>query len=93
MITIGQYSNKPERIAYYPQRDGTAEVYLRKNIRKEPDGEGGQIWTAEEVFLRTRLTEKEVDAGFDSYFEEVIPMTIEDLAEAVDILAGIILED
>ena len=87
-----QYSYEPQRMDYIPQKDGSAEVYLRKNIEEVDDGEGGTIWEADEVFLKTRLTEEDINGQFDSYFEEPIEMTIEDLAEAVNILAGLILE-
>ena len=93
MKSITTYSaTEPERVAFFPQRDGSAEVYLRRNIRQEPDGEDGTIWAADEVFIRTRLSREEVEARFDNYFEEEIETTIEDLAEAIEILTHIILE-
>lgn len=91
-ITKAFYSEKPDRIAYYPQKDGSAEAYLRQNIAQEPDEEGGMVWTADEVFLRTHLSEEDIEEQFESYFEENLVTTIEDLAEAIEILAGIILE-
>lgn len=81
------YSTEPEKILYLPQSDGTAEVYLRKNIEQTEDG-----WVADEVQIRTRLTELEILTQFDSYFVEEIETTIEDLVEAIDILTGIVLE-
>ena len=91
-ITKTFYSEEPDRIAYYPQKDGSAEVYLRQNIAQEPDGEGGTVWTADEVFLRTHLSREDIEEQFETYFEENIETTIEDLAEAIEILTGIILE-
>lgn len=81
------YSTEPEKILYLPQSDGTAEVYLRKNIEQTEDG-----WVADEAQIRTRLTELEILTQFDSYFAEEIETTIEDLVEAIDILTGIVLE-
>lgn len=85
------YSEQPDRIAYYPQENGTAEVYLRKNI-KEEELEDSIIWTADEVFLKTRLSEEEVEEQFDSYFVEQIEATIDDLVDAIEVLANIIME-
>ena len=81
------FSTKPEKILYLPQSDGTAEVYLRKNIEQTEDG-----WEADEAQICTRLTEQEVLAQFESYFVEQIETTIGDLVEAIDILTGIVLE-
>lgn len=86
------YSSEPSALSYYPQRDGSAEAYLRRNITREKTEEG-LIWTAEEIFIKTHLSEEEILSQFDSYFEKNIEITIEDLAEAIDILTGIILED
>ena len=38
------------------------------------------------------LSEEDIEEQFETYFEENIETTIEDLAEAIEILAGIILE-
>lgn len=81
------FSAEPEKILYLPQSDGTAEVYLRKNILQTEEG-----WEADEVRLCTRLTEQEILTQFDSYFVEQIETTIEDLVEAIDILTEIVLE-
>jgi hypothetical protein len=81
------FSTEPEKILYQPQSDGTAEVYLRKNIEQTEEG-----WVADEVQIRTRLTEREILAQLDSYFVEEIETTIGDLVEAIDILTGIVLE-
>ena len=50
------------------------------------------MWEADEVQIHTRLSEEEVLAQADMYFEEEIETTIEDLVEALDILTGIVLE-
>ena len=92
MIEKTYSSTEPERAEVRTLRDGSHEIRLHRNIRQEDDGEGGQIWTADEVLIVTRLEPEEVLEHFDDYFEEKTPVTLEDLAEAVDILAGIILE-
>ena len=92
MIEKTYSSTEPERAEVRTLRDGSHEIRLHRNIRQEEDGEGGQIWTADEVLIVTRLEPEEVLEHFDDYFEEKTPVTLEDLAEAVDILAGIILE-
>lgn len=81
------YSGEPTQIVYFPQDNGVAEVYLRKNIEKTEDG-----WCADEVQIYTRLSEEEVLNQFDNYFVEKIETTIDDLVEAIDILTGIVLE-
>ena len=81
------FSKEPEKILCLSQSDGTAEVYLRKNIKQTEDG-----WEADEVQIRTRLTEQEILTQFDSYFVEEIETTIGDLVEAIDILTEIVLE-
>ena len=92
MIEKTYSSTEPERAEVRTLRDGSHEIRLHRNIKQEDDGEGGQIWTADEVLIVTRLEPEEVLEHFDDYFEEKTPVTLEDLAEAVDILAGIILE-
>lgn len=92
MIEKTYSSTEPERAEVRTLRNGSHEIRLHRNIRQEDDGEGGQIWTADEVLIVTRLEPEEVLEHFDDYFEERTPVTLEDLVEAVDILAGIILE-
>lgn len=92
MIEKTYSSTKPERAEVRTLRNGSNEIRLHRSIRQEEDGEGGQIWAADEVLIVTRLEPEEVLEHFDDYFEEKTPVTLEDLAEAVDILAGIILE-
>ena len=90
-----EYSEQPERILYLPQADGSAEVWLRNNIRlvNRTDGElSWNIWVAEEVMFVTHLTLEEVTAQFDEYFVVPEPQpTIEDLVEAMNILEDILL--
>lgn len=85
-----QFSEQPERILYMENK-GKADVWLRKNIT-EVTTEEGTLWEADEVYVSTYLSSEEIAQQFDSYFEEEIPITVEDLAEALDILTNIILE-
>ena len=85
-----QFSEQPERILYMKNK-GKADVWLRKNIT-EVTTEEGTLWEADEVYVSTYLSREEIAQQFDSYFEEEIPITVEDLAEALDILTNIILE-
>ena len=58
-----------EQVAYFPQPDGTAIVYLRANIERDAkdndDGTGYEFWTADEVEVRTDIAEDEVVDNFD----------------------------
>ena len=63
-----QFAEEPQAILYMPLPSGEADVFLRRNIRQETDGEGIEIWTAEEAQFRTVKTRDEVMKNFDSYF-------------------------
>ena len=84
------FTQEPGRVWYIPQTDGSAEVWLRRNI-EEIETEEGTQWRADEVTFTTRLTEEEVLEQADSYFIEEPETTISDLVEAIDILTGIII--
>ena len=69
------YDSKPDAILYQPLPDGTANVYLRKNIEQaerstfnEDKEEKMTVWTADEKQIITTMTKDEVTAGFDSLF-------------------------
>jgi len=85
------FTESPDRILYMQKPDGNADVWLRKNV-EEIEFEGTVMYQADEVYLNTRLSAVEIEEQFDSYFEEEIQVTIDDLAEAIDILTDIILE-
>ena len=60
---------------YMALPDGTyADVWLRKNIEEvtetNEDGDEVTSWQADEVYLRTAMSESEVEASFDTLFEE-----------------------
>lgn len=59
------YSTQPlERVAYYPQGDGTAVALLRDNVAEEVT-EDGTVWAADEVQVGTTLSLAEVEERFD----------------------------
>lgn len=69
------YDTEPEKILYQPLPDGTANVYLRKNIAQaerstfNQDQEEKQIvWTADEKNIQTELSKDDVEANFDQLF-------------------------
>ena len=69
------YDTEPEKILYQPLPDGTANVYLRRNITQaersvfNQDKEEKQtVWTADEKNLKTELSKEDVEANFDQLF-------------------------
>ena len=70
------YDSEPTKIRYEKLPDGTANVYLRQNIKQvavlnprtsEDEAEVTKmVWTAEEKNLQTTMTEAEVEANFDT---------------------------
>ena len=70
------YDSEPTKIHYEKLPDGTANVYLRQNIKQvavlnprtsEDETETTKmVWTAEEKNLQTTMTEAEVEANFDT---------------------------
>lgn len=84
MIEKTYSSAEPERAEVRTLRDGSHEIRLHRNIRQEDDGEGGQIWTADEVLIITRLEPEEVLEHFDDYFEEKTPVTLGNLGAVID---------
>lgn len=69
------YDSKPDAISYQPLPDGTANVYLRKNITQEEQSmlnEGKEekmtVWTADEKNIQTELSKEDVEANFDQLF-------------------------
>lgn len=67
------YDAEPEKIKYELLPNGTANVYLRRNIKQEAmvrTAYGGEEtheeWTAEETGFLTTATKEEVEAQFDN---------------------------
>ena len=83
---------QPATIDYKVRPDGTAEVWVYKDVRNVGTEEEPE-WVAKGVFFTTALPESEIAANTDQYFVEEEPEpTISDLVEAIDILTNIILE-
>lgn len=59
------FAGEPQEILFMPLGSGMADVFLRRNIRRETDEDG---WTAEEAQFRTSKTRDEIVKNFDSYF-------------------------
>lgn len=96
-------SSKPlKRVAYFPQDDGTAIVYLRENIEKSieenQDGTSYESWLADEVHGVTSLPESEVETRFDELWvkfandERSYSDRLAYLEAIVDDLTGVVLE-
>lgn len=69
------YDSKPDAVLYQPLPDGTANVYLRKNIEQaersmfnEGEEEKQTVWTADEKNIQTELSKDDVEANFDQLF-------------------------
>lgn len=69
------YDTEPEKILYQPLPNGTANVYLRKNITQaerstfNQDKEEKQaVWTADEKNIQTELSKEDIEANFDQLF-------------------------
>lgn len=71
-----QFSQKPEKIRYMPLPDGGADVWLRKNIKKQTGEQEGTEYTyfeADEVYFRTNDAKAEIEANFEEYFAGNLP--------------------
>lgn len=71
-----QYSQKPEKIRYMQRPDGSADVWLRKNVKKqtgEQEGEEFTYFEADEVYFNTRDTLEQVEANFEEYYAGNLP--------------------
>lgn len=68
------YDSEPEKIKYEALPDGTANVYLRQNIKQVDHTHIGtdgtettaKVWTADEKNIQTTLMEVQVEAQFDT---------------------------
>lgn len=92
------YDTEPEKILYQPLPDGTANVYLRKNIAQaerstfNQDQEEKQIvWTADEKNIQTELSKDDVEANFDQLFLTA-DFSEPTLEERVTVLESVIAE-
>ena len=80
MSTKAYYTQEPEAIQYMALPTGYADVWLRQDIQQE-ETEDGTVWTAEEVYFRTSLSEEEVTENFDTLFSNGGPEVDEDTGE------------
>lgn len=79
-----EFSAEPATLAYMPLPDGKADVWLRQNITQETrETENGTetVWTADEVYFRTSLSQEEIEENFDAIFENGGPVVDEDTGE------------
>lgn len=68
------YDEEPKKIKYESLPDGTANAYLRQNVKQvdqvqtSTDGTetAVKVWTADEKNIQTTLTEAQVEAQFDT---------------------------
>ena len=91
------YTNEPESVKYCQLPDGSADVWLRKNIHLEAvhGREGDELaWTANEVAVNTRLEFMDVVANSDEIYEEgaADPPTEYTAAERLDALEAVVIE-
>ena len=68
------YDEEPKKIKYESLPDGTANFYLRQNIKQVDQVQTSidgtetavKVWTADEKNIQTTLTEAQVEAQFDT---------------------------
>lgn len=92
MVETVQFQTEPARIMYMPLPDGSADVWLRRDIRSETSEDGTEGWIAEEVYLHTEKSRDEIARDFDAYFEpeRTAEQRIESLESAVADLSGLV---
>lgn len=87
------YDNKPETILYQPLPDGTANVYLRKNISQAAQSIFDQgteqqktVWIADEKNFVTTKTKDEVAAQFNALYltADIAEPTLEERVSALE---------
>lgn len=79
------YSERPEEIKYCKLQDGSADVWIRENI-KEIGSEDGSQWEADEVYIRTFATLHEVEAAKEQIFSDQTAevASVNDRLEAIE---------
>lgn len=74
------FSKEPTNLCdYRMQDDGFAEVWLFDNIQQDEED-----WTADGIFLRTMLTQEEIEAHKAKFF--VVEAPTPTIEERVDVL-------
>ena len=61
-------TDTPKQVQYNKLPDGTAEVWLRKDIIEEVTEEGGTQYKYKEVMFITSESEESIVANFDTWF-------------------------
>lgn len=80
------FNERPDEIAYFPLPDGKADVWIRRNIREfaveEDEGETVCIikWTADEAYMRAKVSRTEIESDLDGAFEKALAWTNDDEA-------------
>ncbi len=90
------YPQQPETISYMVLPTGQADVWLRKNIQLTTEDDDGydplaETWECDEVSFRTSLSLEEIEANFDTIFENGGVTYDEDAEE--EVADGITLAD
>lgn len=65
-------SQQLDPVVYIPRGGRPAVLYLRENITRHDDGEGGEYWTADEVRTTTDLPQSEIAENFDSLWVKAV---------------------
>ena len=69
MLNMEVYStDTPKQVQYNKLPDGTAEVWMRKDIIEEVTEEGGTQYKYKEVMFITSEPEESIVANFDTWF-------------------------
>lgn len=90
------YDKQPTPIQYMPLPDGSADVWLRKNITAAEDSDEWG-WCADETYIHTGMSLDEVAANFDQLFNANVQRltvdqrlaVLEDELAAAKILLGV----
>lgn len=87
------YDEEPKKILYQPLPDGTANVYLRKNISQAERSnfnrgaeEKMMVWTADEKQIKTTLSAADVESQFETLFAtaDIPEPTLEERVAALE---------
>ena len=68
-------------VDYYPLPNGTVDVFLRKRLPDEVDGEGNETFVYDEVSINTTLPREIVEEYFDLLFEDPTSLDVVTPAE------------
>lgn len=84
MAVVNYGGTEPSKLLFMPLPDGTADVWLRKNIRSAENVEGDETvtsWEAEETYINTSMSHDEVLADFDNLFDNGLPRDVVEPSE------------